>query len=535
MSQGAKGGLAKLAGVTMGLILISRLLGFLRDRAAAEVFGRSVATDAFRIAFNIPDLMYFLLVGGAIGAAFIPVFSEYLATNREREGWEMASTFINGTIVLLMAATILGMIFTPALTPLVAAEFHGEDRELLIQLMRLMFPAVFFTALAGLQMGILNSYREFRAPLIGPIIYNLGIIFGAYYLGPRIGIQGMAVGTVLGAIANFAFQVPFVLRRNAGYRLGFDLSHPDVGRLVHLMIPAVVAFSIFQVNLIIGSNLASGLVEGSVTALNLANRLMQLPLGVFAMGMSTVLFPTLARQAARQEVHEFVQTFSRGVRLVFFLTIPSSVGLMVLGVSIVRLLFEAGAFGPDDTVATAAALSFYSVGLVSQSGIQILTRVFYSLQDTTKPVIVGLLTIVLNTGLSLIFLKVTNLGHAGLALAFSITSLVNLLVYLVMLRHRLGRVNGWNMLRTIGFSTASAAVMGVAVWAVHAALTPRLNLDTILGRLIDVTVPLSLGLLVYGVLTWLLRMDEAREASGLILRRLQGRRKPELPGSDGTL
>ena len=222
---------------------------------------------------------------------------------------------------------ILGVIFTPSLAPLVGIGFGGEQRELLILLMRVTFPAVFFTALSGLAMGVLHSYQRFTLPALGPIIYNLGQILGAYLLGPIVGIMGMAVGTILGSIGSFSLQLPQVIRKAKGYyRPVIDLSHPGIRRLGRLMLPAVIGLSISQINIIVGQNLASLLETGSIVALRLANRLINFPLGIFAMGISTAIFPTLSSLVARGEMLEFRRTFSFGLRVVFFITIPSAVG-----------------------------------------------------------------------------------------------------------------------------------------------------------------------------------------------------------------
>ena len=195
---------AKAASIVMLAILVSRILGFLRERAVTEVFGRTATTDVFFAAFALPDLMYQLLVGGALSSAFIPVFTQYLARDEEKEAWYVASVFLNITVLALLVVMVLGVIFTPSLAPLVGIGFSGEQRELLVLLMRVTFPAVFFTALSGLAMGVLNSYQRFTLPALGPIVYNLGQILGAYVLGPLMGIMGMAVGTIVGAMGSFS-------------------------------------------------------------------------------------------------------------------------------------------------------------------------------------------------------------------------------------------------------------------------------------------------------------------------------------------
>jgi putative peptidoglycan lipid II flippase len=493
---------AKTAGVVMLLIMLSRLLGFVRERAIAEVFGMDWRTDVFRAAFNIPDLMFFLLVAGGLNAAFIPVFTAYLARDEEEEGWRMAWTFFALGIGLLALMTIAGMVFTPALAPLVAVGFGGEQKMLLITLMRVMFPAVAFTALAGLGMGIHKSYKSFGAPLWGPIAYNLMIIIGTYTLGRRLGIMGMAIGTVVGAVSNFLIQLPFFVRKASPHPFFFDIHHPGIKRAFHLMGPAVVSSSITQLNFTIITSLASSLQEGSISALRTANTLVQLPLGVFAMGVSMVILPTLSSLMARDEMKAFRNTFSHGLRLVLFLTIPAAVGLVVMREPLIRLLFQVGEFGAKDTAMAARAVLFYAPGLVSQSAIQILVQVYYSLQDTKTLVRVSAQAIVINTLLGLLFIRFTSLGHGGLALAYSLTSMWNMVSYLRGLRRAIGSIDGRRLLRSATLALVASVAMGLTA---KAATTIAASYG---GRLMEVAIGVSAGVLVYMVMAFALRMEE---------------------------
>ena len=255
-------------------------------------------------------------------------------------------------------------------------------------------------------------------------------------------LTGLAIGVVVGAIGNFFVQFPFVRAYNKGYQFVMDFSHPGIRKIFKLMVPSLLGLSVTQINLIINQSLASGLAAGSITALRYANRLMQLPLGIFAMGISTAIFPTLARQASRREMDDFRATFSLGLRSVFFITVPAGIGLWVLGEPIVRLLFQGAEFTAADTKATAFALGFYSLGLFAQSGIQVITRVYYSLNDTVTPVLTGLATVVLNVLLNLFFLSQTNLAHGGLALAFSISGIFNFFALVFFLRRKIGAMGG---------------------------------------------------------------------------------------------
>jgi putative peptidoglycan lipid II flippase len=515
---------AKAASIVMLAILVSRILGFIRERAVAEVFGRTATTDVFFAAFALPDLMYQLLVGGALSSAFIPVFTQYLAKDDEKEAWYVASVFLNTTFLILLLIMVLGVVFTPSLAPLVGMGFSGEQRDLLVLLMRVTFPAVFFTALAGLCMGVLHSYQKFLLPALGPIVYNMGQILGAYILGPIIGIMGMAVGTVLGAMGNFGIQFPAVLRRaKKHYRPILDFKHPGIRRMVMLMLPAIVGLSISQVNVIISQNLASTLETGSIVALRLANRLINFPLGIFAMGISTAVFPTLARLTARGETQEFSRTLSFGLRIVFFITIPSAVGMAFLRVPIVRLLFESGEFYAADTLATAFALLFYVPGLIAQSALQVTTRGFYSLQDTKTPVKIGFVTVVVNFLLSLAFLNWTNLGAGGLAFAYSLSSIFNMLLALGILGKRVGSLVDGRMWATFAKSTIASLLMGISAYYTASFLESYLSMTSKLGQLLQTFAAIGVGVAVYLVLSFVLKMEETDFVLGLVRNKLKAR------------
>ncbi len=510
--------LARDATLTMSLILLSRLLGFVRERAVAEVFGRTAETDAFKAAFNIPDLMYFLLVGGAITAAFIPVFTGYLARGQEAEGWRVASTFVNGTVAALVVLTLAGMAFAPQLAPLVAYAFTGRQRQLLVELMRWMFPAVFFTALAGLGIGILNSYRRFSLPLVGPIVYNAAIIASAYLLGPHMGIRGMAVGTVAGAGLNATLQWLQVARWHWRWQPVLELGHEGVRRLYRIMAPALFGLSITQLSLIVSTSLASTLPEGAITALGLANRVMQFPLGIFAMGVSTVTYPAMAAHAALGEMQRFGAMVTASLRGVLFFTVPSAVGLGVLAEPVVRVLFEAGQFSWQDSRATAQALRYYAGALVFQSAIQILTRAFYSQQDTRTPVRVSAMALALNAALSLAFLRWTTLEHGGLALAFTLVSLANVSVYLAVLHRQHAAIDLGGLARYLGKVAAASAAVGAAAHLAASWATAVVGTDTLGARTVVLMAGVVAGGGIYMGLTRAMALDEAVLASRAVQR-----------------
>lgn len=505
-----------------GMILLSRLLGFVREVITTTFFTRA-ETDPFYAAFTIPDFMYYLLVGGALSAAFIPLFSEYLAKGDEEEGWKMASTFLNLTILLLAGFSLLGIVFARQLAPLQAYNMKEGKLELLVELTRMMFPAVFFTALAGLMGGVLNSYQRFFIPVLGPVLYNIGIIFGAWFLGPRFGIKGMAFGVVGGAIINFLTQATFVLKIAKGYNLSYlNIRHPGLKRMLVLMVPALLGLSATQLNIWITTNMASALPEGSITYLRLAQRLVLLPLGIFAMAVSTAFFPTLSQLTAVGKWEEFKERLALGIRVILYITIPSAAGFISMRLPIIRLLFERGEFTAAQTEMTAYALFFYSLGLFAHGAIQILPRGFYALKDTITPVKVTISTVLLSILLNLFFLNLTNLQHGGLALSFSLMGIANMLISIFLLRKKVGGIRGGKIVKTGLQSFLAAVGMGLIIHGflpVWNYFLLGLGLTKNWFNLLQVMGGIAIGVLSYLFLTALLRMEETKLLKKLLKRK----------------
>ncbi len=521
--EGENKKVAKAAGIIMIAMFLSRILGFVREQAMTTQFGRTYVTDAYIAAFSIPDLLYNLLVGGALSSAFIPVFSSYLAQNKEDEGWEVASTVINIAVIGLTIGILLGEYFTPHLIPIVASKFHGEKLDLTIRLSRIMFPAVLFTGLNGLMMGILNSYKDFAYPAIGAVIYNVGIIAMGVLLGPRMGIAGFSVGVIAGVIGNFLIQFPSLVRmKKMKYRMVLNLRHPGVKKIGMLMLPALIGLSVSQVNLLINQNLASGLSSGSITALRMANRLMVLPIGIFAYSISMAIFPTLTGQAATNRMDEYKKTFSLGVRSIIFITIPAAVGLMALGEPIVRLLFEQGKFHHGDTVATASVLFYYAIGLFAQSAVFVIVRGFYALHDTKTPLKLGLFTITANFILNHLFIGY--LGARGLALAYSMTGFMDMGALLFLLRRKIGPIGMKNIIVSVLKILAAAFVMGVSAYFMANYYEAFIPIERKLSQLVEVAVVITIAASIYFGIAKLLKMEEVDMVLGILGRKFKRRR-----------
>jgi putative peptidoglycan lipid II flippase len=507
-------------------LLFSRLLGFVREVIVAKVYGSSIVTDAFFSAFTIPDVMFNLLVAGGLSSGFMPVFTSYLANDDEEGAWKAASTFITVALIFIVIFNILGIAFAKYLVPLVAIGNirTPEGYELTVKLTRIMFSAVTFTVLAGLLRGILNSYKIFTSPSIGPMLYNVGMILGALLLGKTFGIYGMAVGVIVGAFFNFVVQYPDFRRVGGRFKLNLDLENPGFRKMLRLMGPAIIGLSVSQINLVINQNIASLLGPGSITLLRYANRVMILPLGIFAMGIATTMFPLINAYFAKKEIGQFKDTLSQSLRTVMFLTIPAAVGMTVLNVPIVRLLFRTGKFTEQDVIITAFILAFYSLGLVGQSGIQILTRGFYAVQDTKTPVKFAAVALVLNAVLNLIFVSFGSFGSlaiGGIAFSYSITSIINMIMLYKSLSKKMEGLRTKSTIVSITKSTLASIVMGGGAFIVSRVIESKLGTASKFAQLIDVGLAMTVGILLYFGTAYLLKMTEMEYVTNKIKKRIK--------------
>lgn len=503
-------------------MILSRIIGYVRDMVILAKFGQNNLTDAYNAAFSIPDFLYYLLVGGALSSAFIPVFSGYIATKEEEEGWQVASSIFNIIVILMLIGISMGLIFTPQLIRLLVPGFTPENMEFTVGMTRIMFFQSFFMALNGISMGILNSYHNFLAPAIGSVLYNLGIIVVGLLLAPYLSIVAFSVGVVAGAVLNFTVQLPALLKLGLRYRPVINLNHPGVRKIGVLIVPVLIGLSVTHFNLFVNQNLGSGLPEGMISALRTAQRIMQLPIGVFAIAIAIATFPTLTGCAARKEMDDFKETMSLSLRTIIFVTLPSAVGLVALRTPIIKLLFQRGNFTAEDTQATAYALLFYCIGLFAYSALQHLNRVYYALQDTKTPVAVGIFTIIVNIVLN--YLLIGPMGHGGLALAYSLAGIINMLLLLYILKLKLGRLDGRKILASFLKTLVISGMMGTAAYYASELSAAYLSSGGTLTQLLQVAAGVSTGVIVFLVLALLLKMEEAELAKSLFLRRFRRRR-----------
>ena len=467
---GSSGGVARNVGQVSAATFLSRVLGLVRDQVFAAWFGATTAADAFNMAFRVPNLVRDLFAEGAMSASFVPTFTAWREQHGDEAAWALGRQLMSTLLAVLVALCALGWIFAPQILALMAGGFSSVTGklELTVTLSRIMLPFLPAVALAAAAMGMLNARGVFFLPALAPALLNVGMIVFALALMPVYRAMGepaiiaMALGVVFGGVIQFVCQLPALHR--LGFRMRFEIPtwHPGVRRVALLMLPATVGLAATQLNIFVSQAIAAGFREGSVSWLQYAFRLMQLPIGLFGVAVATVSLPALSRAAARKDLLELRSTLSESVRLVFLLTVPSAVLLAVMAQPVIALLFQHGRFHAVDTVATAGALVMYCVGLPAFAAVGIFARAFYALGDTRTPVRATFVAVGVNLALNLLFagpLVGMGLAHRGLALATSATSFVNLLQLSWLLRRRVGLIEGGRMLRSlVRILVASAAV-----------------------------------------------------------------------------
>lgn len=503
--------LLRSAGVASGAVFLSRISGLVREMAMAGMFGASMAYDAFTLGFRIPNLMRDLFAEGALSSAFVPIFTRKL----KDEGLEQAARLANLVACTLMlvvgALCALGVLFSPQIVDFLADGFRSVPgkQELAVRLTRIMFPFLLLVALAAQAMGVLNALNQFAVPAFSSTFFNIGSVgiglLLAMGIGPWIGItpiEGMAWGVVAGGALQLWWQVPALVKSGFRFHPALDFRDPGVREILRLMGPAILGNAAVQINVMVNTNFASSLADplrgpdGPVSWLSYAFRFMQLPLGLFGVAIATATLPAVSRSAAQGDFDEFRQTLSQSMAFVFLLTIPSSVGLVLLGPAMIGAIYEVGKFDAYDTQQTGIALSYFAIGLAGYAALKVLTPAFYALKDSRTPMFISLASIAINYVAVLLVIKGAGLGHAGLALSTSLVALFGFVAEFLILRDRIGGLQG----RALASSTikilAGSMVMGLAVLAIS------LSVQRLLGvskgaRIADLVVSIPAGAAVF--------------------------------------
>ncbi|MEW6094965.1 MAG: murein biosynthesis integral membrane protein MurJ [bacterium] len=446
----------------------SRILGYIRDVLIADRFGASVVSDAFFSAWRIPNTLRELLGEGALSAALIPVFTEYLKTKDKKEAWRLASLVINGLLIISILITLLGIILAHLIITILVPGFIGKDAfSLTVTLTRIMFPFIIFICLSALVMGILNSCQHFTLPAFAPGVLNLCLIISIFFLCPLFKqepIYGLSIGLLLGGLFQLLIQIPALIKERMEYRLIVDFLNPGVKRIILLMLPRALGSAITQLNITISNLLASFWIFGSISALFYSNRLVQFPLALFGIAIGTVLFPTMSMQVVEGNLEELKKSLAWGMKLVILTSLPATVGLMVLGRPIIQLLFQHGQFDVHDTNMTYLALFFYAFGLVGFASLKVIVPAFYSQHDTWTPLKIGIISVIANIIFSLLLMR--PLEQGGLALSTSLAGFLNATLLLISLRQKIGAIGGGQILKSFLKISLASSMMGLFCWVI---------------------------------------------------------------------
>jgi putative peptidoglycan lipid II flippase len=511
--------------------LTSRILGVVREQVVAALFGAGAAMDAYNVAFRIPNLLRDLFAEGAMSAAFVPTFTRTLTTEGKEPAWRLGNHVVNALIVVTGALVALGIVFAEPLVLTFAAERYTSDPRQLamtVQMARIMLPALTLIALAAAFMGMLNSLHHYFIPALSPASFNVLTIVCAFVLVPFMPAFGLepivaiAIGTLLGGVAQLAMQWPTLRSEGFRYRLDIDWRDPGLRRMLTLMGPGTVGLAATQVNVFVNTLLATGTETGAVSWLQYAFRLMYLPIGLFGVSIATAVLPTVSRHTAERNDEGVRDTIAGGVSLMLMLNVPATVGLIVLARPIVRVILERGRFTANDTAATAAALQFYALGLLAYSVVRIISPIFYALGRSRTPVTVSVVTVLVNAGLNIMLVRV--LGFRGLALGTSIAALFNAGTLLVLLTRQLHGLHERRMISAFVRIAAAAGAMGLVAALLDQMLETRWPGGGLLAQVVRLSITIGVSLVVLSAASWLLRIREFNEYLALVSRRLRRRR-----------
>ena len=526
----ATAGVARSAGLVGIATMASRLLGLLRDWVFLTAFGAGHVMDAYNVAFRLPNLVRDLFAEGAMSAAFVPTFTRELHNKGKEAAWELGRIVITGLLVVTGAITVAGILLAGPLTAYIAPEYAATPGklELTTTLTQIMFPFLMLIAVAVACMGMLNSLRSFFLPALAPAAFNVVCIASAFLIVPFMpalgwhAMVGLAIGTLLGGVAQVALQWPALIKAGFRFRPQLAFGDPRFREVVRLMIPGTLGLAAAQVNQLVNVYLATSEGEGAVTYLGFAFRLMYLPIGLFGVSIATAAIPGITRHAAADDMQGVRNDVSQAVRMMLMLNVPASFGLMCLAGPIIELLIEYRNVNAQNTAGIAAALMGYAPGLVGYSAVKIASPTFYALKDSRTPVTIGMACIVLNVALNLVLVR-TSLSYAGLALGTGIAAIANALMLFWMLRRRLGGLDEGRVIPSLVKVLLASSAMAAVAWGVEHQLALRWAGDEPWRRAVRVGLAISLGLGTLALTARLLRLHEFQVAFGRVWGRVAGR------------
>lgn len=518
----------KAAGIIGLAVMGSRLLGLVREQVFAALFGGGMAMDAFTAAFRIPNLLRDLFAEGALSTAFVTTFSKTIARGGDADAWRLAHKVATMTALVLGLLCIVGIIFSGQLVHLLAPGFDPEKAALTAQLTRIMFPFILLVSLAALTMGMLNAKNVFGVPAMASSFFNIGSIVGGvglgYWIDPHFGTRaliGLAFATLIGGALQLAVQLPSLARLGYRFRPDFHWRDPGVKAILLLMGPAVIAASTTQFNVLVNSMFASTLGDGAIFWLAIAFRLMQLPLGVFGVALGSVTLPLLSRLAVAGRLDAFRSELARAIRWALLLTLPSTVGLIMLAEPIISVLYQHGKFTAFEAGQAAGALRFYAIGLAGYAALKVLVNAFYALDRRKTPMLVSFLAVGLNLVFNWLFTFRLGWGHRGLAFSTGCLATFNFLVLYFLMQIQLKGLETRRLfLLLLKVAVSSAALAAVCVASSHWLLADWPH-QTLLLKATALLATVLVGGLVFAICGVLLHINELKELRDAFRRRLK--------------
>lgn len=495
----------------------SKVLGFIREVLIASKFGAGIETDTFFIALTATTLFTTMLTQ-AINTTMIPVLSEVESKEGKDGKKNHTNNLLNIILLVSLVIVILGWISAPMIIRILAPGFEGAQFNLAVLLMRIGLPVIFFASIVGVFRGYLQSELMFTESAAAQFPFNFVYIFFLIFLSSIFGIKGLMVASVLAVGAQILIQIPGI--RKTGYKYKFILNIKDkyVNKIIYLVPPVLMSVAVNDLNTIVNRAFASSLIEGSISALNYGNRLKSLILGVFITAITTVIFPMLSNQANKENYDSFKKVVRYGINSILLITIPATVGIVVLAEPIVKTAFERGAFDANATYMTTGALIFYSLGLVGIAVRLFLDRAYYSLQDTKTPMINGFIAVAFNIVLNIILVRF--MDHRGLALATSISAIISTALLLYGLKNKIGSLGTMELIKCGFKSLGASLIMGTVVYFTYYSLESFAHGSTILGVLV-LLLSLTLGGIIYLLIIYVLKIDEFNWLVNLLKRRLK--------------
>ncbi|MBT6033987.1 MAG: murein biosynthesis integral membrane protein MurJ [Candidatus Jacksonbacteria bacterium] len=489
--------------------IIAKLLALVRNQLLAFEYGAGNITDAYYAAFRLPDLVSNTLFVGALSVAFIPVFVEFIAQGekvlQKGDHWKIANALLNTLLVIIIAVIVVLGVFAPSIIPHLVPGFDEQTLATTVSLTRLMLVGVFFLALSSVFSGILQSYRRFHLFALAPVLYNVGLIIGIV-LAPRFGISMLGIGVILGAALHMLIQAYDVFRIGYRYQLVIDFANIHVKKIIFLMIPRMLGMIGNQLNQVVNTIIASTLITGSVAVYYWAFDLQSAPYGIIAIPYAIAAFPVFAQAFAKNKNEEFVSHFSTILRRILYIIIPASILILILRAQLVRLILGYGQFDWEDTVMTIRTLSLFIVSLFAQGIIPLLARSFYARHNTKTPVVVSLISIVINIIGSIILAP--RLGVAGLALSFSIASIFNASALWLLLRLEIGDLDDEKILRNVSKISIGAIISGWLAYGTLYLAAGMVDTQTVLGLFTQGTVATLVFGAVYIAYSWIANVEE---------------------------